>query len=400
MRKHLVIALASILVAGFCGQTTSAQLPGGLKIPKVSKPKPKPTPAETTQPAPSGETQPAAQPQSMSAAAATTTTPAANAQPPDGFDKGWLIVKTLVVSSYKGNFDLWSWTPIVEFRDRSDLPSGAKYYAEFMQPTGAPWIKLACDRNGDTFTCVDRDDSKGATYAGLIPFAIKLRNPLQGTEQTVFTGKAKVEKAPSSDVKRNKLSYYVNHDWALPVGYVYRRPQADHLGFSLWLHTDNSSGLEPHIFYNGSEVGIVSVDGETNNGASCGTEELSARPSRDVAESLANKGQWVRMGCDFPTVLWGNEVNVEGVHLINRHPGEYEIKVLWKGRLARSIKFTVNPDGSIKDTGIAAANGFGTDRVIVPVKVIGTQDGVWDQNAWKAEAFYSNLLKNFAWPPQ
>jgi hypothetical protein len=38
--------------------------------------------------------------------------------------------------------------------------------------------------------------------------------------------------------------------------------------------------------------------------------------------------------------------------------------------------------------------------VIVPVKVIGTQDGTWDQNAWKAEAFYGNPLKNFTWPPQ
>ena len=180
-------------------------------------------------------------------------------------------MRTLVISSYKGNYDVWSWTPVVEFRDRGSLPSGATYYAEFTQPDGAPWVKLKCEQNGETFTCIDRhDDSKGATFAGLIPFAVKLRNPLQGTEQTVFTGKAKVEKAPSSDVERNKLSYYVNHDWALPVGYVFRN-QDDQLGFSIWLHTDNSSGLEPHIFYNGAEVG-----GGSGNGASCGMLELSA----------------------------------------------------------------------------------------------------------------------------
>jgi hypothetical protein len=404
VRRHILVALASAVVVVCCCQVAPAQLPGGLKIPKISKPKPKPTPTDVAQPSSSGDSQPAPSNEPRPAAQPTsgvtaTTTPAANVQPLAGFDKGWLMVRTNVISSYKGNFDLWSWTPIVEFRDRSQLPSGTKYYAEFMQPSGAPWIKLACEQNEDAYTCIERqDDSKGATYTGLIPFAIKLRNPLQGTEQTVFIGKAKVEKAPSSDVERNKLSYYVNHDWALPIGYVFRRYDG-HLGFAIWLHTDNSSGLEPHVFYNGAEVGLATYNGEPVGHAGCGSSELESWPSRDVAESLANKGKWKRMGCDFTNVYWGDEEHTKGVHLLNHNPGEYEIKVLWKGRLARSIKFTVNPDGSIKDTGIAAANGFGTDRVTVPVKVIGTQDGTWDQNAWKTEAFYGNPLKNFAWPP-
>ena len=90
---------------------------------------------------------------------------------------------------------------------------------------------------------------------------------------------------------------------------------------------------------------------------------------------------------------------MESQHLINQNPGEYEIKVLWRGRLARSIKFTVNPDGSIKDTGTAAANGFGADRVMVPVKVIGTQDGAWNKDAWKIDAFYSNPPQGFTPAP-
>jgi hypothetical protein len=399
VRKHIFVVLASAVLAGFCCQSAPAQFPSGLKIPKVAKPKPTLAPAEGARPASSGESRPAAQP-ATDAAATPAATQAASGQPLAGFDKGWLVVRTLVISSYKGNYDVWSWTPVVEFRDRGGLPSGASYYAEFTQPDGTPWVKLKCERNGDTFTCVDRhDDSKGATFAGLIPFAIKIRNPLQGTEQTVFTGKAKVEKAPSSDVERNKLSYYVNHDWALPIGYVFRRNDG-HLGFAIWLHTDNSSGLEPHVFYNGAEVGLATLDGEPVGHAGCGSSELSAGPSRDVASSLTNKGKWERMGCDFTNVYWGDKEHTTGSHVINRHPGEYEIKVLWNKRLARSIKFTVGPDGRIADNGIAAADGFGTDRVMVPVKVIGTQDGTWGQNAWKTEAFYGNPLKSFAGPPQ
>lgn len=52
VRKHILVALASVLIVGSCYETASAQLPGGLKIPK---PKPTPTPAESAQPAPSNE---------------------------------------------------------------------------------------------------------------------------------------------------------------------------------------------------------------------------------------------------------------------------------------------------------------------------------------------------------
>jgi len=47
-------------------------------------------------------------------------------------------------------------------------------------------------------------------------------------------------------------------------------------------------------------------------------------------------------------------------------------------KLARSIKFTVGPSGKI-DNGIASANKLSTGRVIVPVAIIGDQDGQWDR---------------------
>ena len=55
------------------------------------------------------------------------------------------------------------------------------------------------------------------------------------------------------------------------------------------------------------------------------------------------------------------------------NPSEYEFKALWKGHLARSIKFTVGPEGKI-DNGIASANQLGSDRVIVPVQILGDAD--------------------------
>jgi hypothetical protein len=69
---------------------------------------------------------------------------------------------------------------------------------------------------------------------------------------------------------------------------------------------------------------------------------------------------------------------------LNRNPGEYEVKVLCDGDLARSAKFTVGPDGRLVDKGITQKNNLGGLAMILPVKVIGAADGQWDQNAWKA----------------
>jgi hypothetical protein len=51
------------------------------------------------------------------------------------------------------------------------------------------------------------------------------------------------------------------------------------------------------------------------------------------------------------------------------------------------------------DNGIATANKLGSNRVIVPVQIIGDQDGAWDKTAWKTEAFYGNPLTGFTPAP-
>ena len=42
-----------------------------------------------------------------------------------------------------------------------------------------------------------------------------------------------------------------------------------------------------------------------------------------------------------------------------------------------------------------SATGQVQKGVVVPVKVIGEQDGMWNKLAWKTEAFYGNPLTGF-----
>jgi hypothetical protein len=95
----------------------------------------------------------------------------------------------------------------------------------------------------------------------------------------------------------------------------------------------------------------------------------------------------------------GDEPGMFGpLYELSAKPGEYEFKLLWTNHLARSIKFTATPGGKL-DNGIASANKLGSDRVIVPVTIIGDQDGQWDRAAWKTDAFYGNPLTGFTVSP-
>lgn len=87
------------------------------------------------------------------------------------------------------------------------------------------------------------------------------------------------------------------------------------------------------------------------------------------------------------------------LYMMSENAGDYEIKILYKGHLVRSIKFAVDAQGKIVDNGIATSNKLGNDRVIVPVQVLGDSDGPWDKNSWKTDAFYGNPLTGFTPPP-
>src|SRR5205085_1036248 len=404
-----LLTFAFLIVALFSLQVTSAQIP---HIPRPSKPKPTPTPS-AEQPTTDTNT-PTAQPESRpaSSAAAAGNSAAGDDQP--------LIAKDSVqVTAYKvpvfhGNFDTWSWVPRIEYRVNGPIPSGSQLYVEFSQPSG-PWVKFDCQTNETQkghwwkTECGGRDipEDKSTTYTGPLSFAIKMRNELAGTDATLFTGKFKVGKIHSNEVGPhavNRFIYYVDQDWTLPIGYLFLTPDDvrgwNYPGFNavFWVRGEGVN-IQPHLFYQGKEVGKIFYDGEEVGKASC-ESDFESGTMTDVDD--AQRVKWSRVICRFPSVKGydktGEQPGMFGpLYMLAANPGDYELKVLWQNHLARSIKFTVKPDGNF-DNGIAAANKLGSDRVIVPVQIIGEQDGQWNKLAWKTEAFYSNPLTGFNAP--
>jgi hypothetical protein len=397
-KQTLVVAILSILGA-FGPPTALAQLPGGIKIPRIGRPKttptPAPTPNETSQPAPPAESQPAAQAQPVVTPDARTQPQAAAGQGGLAVLKNQVWVNTRRVTSYKGDGSTYSWTPVIMFDTNGPIPSGAQYHAAVSLPTGSPWVEMDCEwiRGDYYYRCGGPNfpEEKGTTATGLFPFTIKMRNELKGIDQTLFTGKVKIEKAPNEEgtpTERAKRSFfYPVHDWALPIGYVYYGPEDNYLYTSFWVR-GATYNIKPHIFYKGKEL-----DYGGNDKSSC-NDRIGVGDS--YIRTVKPAPTWSLVECRLYTLIVRDKGNRDDTrHRLMSNPGDYEIKVLWNDELARSIKFSVGPDGNFAGGAplLYKIDGRSDERmpgIMVPVQIIGEQDGPWNKASWKTDAFYGN----------
>ena len=99
---------------------------------------------------------------------------------------------------------------------------------------------------------------------------------------TLFTGRAKVGKVPTSDGPK-KPNYYVDQDWRLPIGYAWlesgntRLSESDYpqLRVGFWVRGDfGGAPPEPHLFYQGKEVGVL-TDGSKQYIGSCNSPRMT-----------------------------------------------------------------------------------------------------------------------------
>src|SRR5713226_10480026 len=137
--------------------------------------------------------------------------------------------------------ETWSWTPWIEYRVIGPLSAGSQLSVDFTLPSGKSWLSFDCPtketKDGYWWPteCGDRTaewKQQATIETGMVGFKINLKNELEGTNKTLFTGKFKVEKFHVGVVElpkfKNNFSYYVNYDWVLPIGYLYGYDGMDH----------------------------------------------------------------------------------------------------------------------------------------------------------------------------
>jgi hypothetical protein len=330
-------------------------------------------------------------------------------------DKTSIQVTTRRHTAYLGNAGrrrdetTWSWTPRISFRVNGPIASGSQLAVEFLQPGGTPWVTFDSPTRAigaDEWWQVDSSGNDlseefGSLVTGPVDFKILLRYELEGSRRVLFTGKANVKKFHvGNDLPafKNNFDFYVDQDWNLPIGYVFATEPIHEgssdsytefapLCTSLWFRGDPpGKDLSAHLFYKGKEISNTGSQGEMN---------------REILNSSFEESPhiWSRQCFSFSQVLVFNKEDPDHhaeAFRLDKNPGDYEIKVMRRGHLVRVLKFRVGSDGKLVDTGVAAQNVLGTRRLVVPVKVLGAEDGTWDSTAWKTGAFYGNRLANFA----
>jgi hypothetical protein len=238
-------------------------------------------------------------------------------------------------------------------------------------------------------------EKMAVTKTGLFPFKITLKNALAGTNDALFAGKFRVATyAPDQAIPeyRGKQEFYVAQDWRLPVGFIWYDPTVDEkvpvLGVQMWFRgTHDGEKMQGVLFYKGQQVGDVMANNE-----------------QEVATGVADpEGRWGLWTFQFLKVRGYNRdtesaATYPDTFFLDKHPGEYEIKVLRDQKLARTATFTVGPDGRIVDNGIAKQNQMGGIRMVLPVKVVGDQDVKYDAASWKNDMLYGNPLSGFSAP--
>jgi hypothetical protein len=423
MEKKSILVAALSTIFGVTISAAAAQFP--INIPKIKVEKPRieqPTPDKPS--TADGDATRSAAGRSGTRGTGRPAISGVNDQPTIGKDS--IQIRAFTFSVYRNNYDVWSWVPDIKYSVNGPIASGSRLYVEFTIPGSGPWLKFDCATEATQAgysmktECGGRQipEDKGSTYSGPVNFSIRLANELAGSETTLFSGKMQVGKARSNEAgpkAANHFVYYVDHDWNLPIGYVfYERNdnwnEGDPLRWSkpsfnvaFWTRGEVSGFAEPHLFYDGKEVGKLYNDGQEVGNPNCSTSEVQNNVTQSTTAD-APKFVWTRWKCTFYNVLpWNktrdkNETMFGRLHLFNENPGEYEVKILFKGRLIRSLKFAVDAEGKLVHNRIAATNRLGSDRMIVPVHVIGDLDGPWNRTAWKTDAFYGNPLSGFTVP--
>jgi len=343
--------------------------------------------------------------------------------------KDSILIQAHTVGNFHKDYDVYSWVPQVSFRINGPLESGSVLWMEVKTPTGGIKFDLPTEEIAKShskmvtggYTGTDQGnipEDQSLKYTGPVDFTIHVRNDISGPADTLlYTGKFNVANVHSNENgKPDHMVYYVDQDWMLPIAYVYLNHEGSNgkkqptIAAVFWVRGEKVAGaFKPHFLYQGQEVGKIMFEGDQEMGAASADPDSYASTETSFpidTSKLPEEGVWQRVVCKFPNIFDFNNGDpfealpreVGKPHILKGNPGDYEIKVLRNGKPSRSIKFSVGDDGKLDYT-LEKSNQFNHDVMIVPVQILDDQDGQWNHDAWKTDAFYGNPLTDFSPAP-
>ncbi|HEY8561561.1 MAG TPA: type VI secretion system tube protein Hcp [Pyrinomonadaceae bacterium] len=308
----------------------------------------------------------------------------------------------------KGQSNFSSWVPKMRFSLFYNNEKEINYGVEYYNPDGSVWFSEKLQSSGrNAERTIDYEsaspfengllDTKSTNGTGVYGFKVTNLD----TNEVLIKGKFKVGKfsLDNDGRSKNKMSFYVDHDWLMPYAQIGFHHAFDGAGAipiesSVWLKGDlNLSDLEGRVFYKGQQ--IASTKDETS-----GVSIVEERSSEFAAAYQQADKIWKRYQLFFNNFrMDGNgSYNPEyfpSAHFADKNPGEYTVKVYQNGAPIREFAFTVGADGRFVNPAYASQIPLPYYRFVVPVKFTGAGEK-WDQAAWKTDSFYGNPLTGFA----
>jgi len=406
MKRLSLFSFVLAIVVALGAQTASAQFP------KIKVPKPK------TQPTPEAQSTPESQP-SQTTSSGETSQPANQSTGKQGPGGGGpyavqpeppanpqFLPETLQI-----DLELWdyywkipndnhntSWAPRIKFDVLYGGSTKLRFKADYFLPDGSPWFSEPLEMRGlaDSKTSAvgiysqsDSNSDKRAIVAGGV-FGFKITNIRDNS--TVFQGKFKIVrfKPQYSDARyRNEVDYYVDYDWKLPIAFadLYFENEYAEPKIVMWFKGDiDNSNLEARLFRNGQEIATTDDGGLVDHG-----DDLYAKKRGDDKSLFWREFRfsWPKKALFIVTEHARDFTALAKTLWINQMPGEYVVKVYYNGQQVRETTFSIGTNGTFVDNGIAKQNNLTTNKIVLPVKVMGTLDK-WNPVNAKSMGFYGN----------
>jgi hypothetical protein len=300
-----------------------------------------------------------------------------------------------------------SWIPLIQFGLFYDESETMRYTIEWLKPDGTVWFSEPTDDRQTRYSS-EIFDTKSTDAAGTYGFRLFNSKP----KETIMQGKFKVGKillSPNEPRYKNQAIFYVDNDWSLPVGYVGFDASASwdydpKPTVYMWFKGDlKAEDFEARLFHNNQQVtstddGGTIIDGSTfaekRNPDSCFQNTEVCRYTLwgfTWKKFLVESYNW-----DATAATSYVRQQPDGIYTKDK-PGEYTVKIFYKGQQVRETKFTVQPNGWLAANPFASQIPLDRYKTVVPVKVMGTLDK-WTPAAWKTDAFYGNPLSGFVAP--
>ncbi len=149
--------------------------------------------------------------------------------------------------------------------------------------------------------------------------------------------------------------------------------------------------FEAELHYNNQKINTTDKGGNINKDAARGETCYQAR---EVCSYSLYGFEWDNFLVDNSTDA---RLNSPNGYFTKDKPGEYTVKIFYKGDQVREAKFTIDQKGLIARNAFSEQIYLDDYRVVIPAKVTGTLEK-WNPAAFKTDAFYGNPLTGFNVP--